>query len=188
MKKLNERTKALLMQGIGANMVESFEFCQESLYVNEAREIYEFCKWVDENVGGCSRYNIDRLFEAWKKPTEENMQFVEELRLKIKQIRDLTTTNQPNNNPMKRALSKQISTLEELISEIEEINNDANSQLQTMLENEAEANAVEEDFEDQEEESESTEMTQCREIIKALEKTLIDLKNARIEMDALSTD
>ena len=87
--KLTERTKLLILDGakITGTMTEGYHYAWESLYIGESEGIEDFCKWIDENVGGCSQYNIDRLWDCWQNPTEENNLFVSNLRNRIAQFK-----------------------------------------------------------------------------------------------------
>lgn len=81
---LSERTKVLLFSGIGANMTEAYEYAWERLYVDEAEEIGRFCSWIDLNVGGCSQYNIDRLYQCFQEPDNPlNIEYYKELAANI---------------------------------------------------------------------------------------------------------
>ena len=87
--KLTERTKILILEGanITGSMFEGYHYAWERLYADEIDGIEEFCKWIDENVGGCSEYNIDRLYDCWKNPSESNTLFVDTLREKISRFK-----------------------------------------------------------------------------------------------------
>ena len=90
MKELSERNSALLIMGLKTmgTMKEAYFYVEEELYVDEAEELYDFCEWVDENVGGCSSYNIEILFKAYKNPDNVELQeIVADLRTKIAEIR-----------------------------------------------------------------------------------------------------
>ena len=50
-----------------------------------------FCEWVDHNVGGCSKYNIDMLFDAFNNPKDIKLQkSVKQLKEKIKELNSLS--------------------------------------------------------------------------------------------------
>jgi len=76
MKKLSERNKTLLLTGgkQTGSMLEGYLYVEEQLDVDEANELEDFCEWVDINVGGCSQYNIDMLFQAFKNPKDASLQ------------------------------------------------------------------------------------------------------------------
>lgn len=71
MKILSDRIIALLFPFSMNTMEERYNHCVENLYVNETQEIYEFCKWIDKNIGGCSKHNIKMLFRAFKNPNDK---------------------------------------------------------------------------------------------------------------------
>jgi len=90
MNKLSERSKILILEGarVTGTFTEGFSYSYEQFYVDEADEMSEFCKWVDENIGGGGRNNIETLFLAFKNPTnKEYQQFVKELKQKIDEIK-----------------------------------------------------------------------------------------------------
>ena len=70
MKKLGTRNVILLCQGLKATgtFEEGYYYIEESLYVNEADEIFDFCEWADKNVGGGSERNMEILYKAFKFP------------------------------------------------------------------------------------------------------------------------
>ena len=73
MKKLPTYAKTLLLQGSSTlgNFTEGYFFIEENIKINHAKELFEFCKWIDKNVGGASLYNIDMLFSSYKNPEDE---------------------------------------------------------------------------------------------------------------------
>jgi len=92
MRNLSERNVALLLMGAKTtgSMEEGYHMVVESLYIDEAVELYEFCQWVDKEVGGCSQYNIQRLWEAFKHPNDADLMiFVKDLKAKIAMFKAL---------------------------------------------------------------------------------------------------
>ena len=89
MERLGIKNKTLLIMGakIEGNFVGAYQFSEEEFYCDEADEILAFCKWIDNEVGGASQYNIETLFDAWKNPTDYKMKFVNELKEKIRKIK-----------------------------------------------------------------------------------------------------
>jgi hypothetical protein len=86
MTELSERNVALLLMGAKTtgSMTEGYHMVVESLYINEAVELWEFCQWVDREVGGCSKYNIQRLWRAFKNPDDPALKaFVMALKAQI---------------------------------------------------------------------------------------------------------
>jgi len=75
MKKLPVYAKSLLLHGASTlgNFTDGYSFVEESLQINHANELFKFCKWVDENIGGASAYNIDMLFSAFKNPENQEL-------------------------------------------------------------------------------------------------------------------
>lgn len=53
------------------SFLEGYYYFEESLYINEADELYEFCKWIDEEIGGAGPINIDMLWLGFKYPESE---------------------------------------------------------------------------------------------------------------------
>lgn len=88
---LTERTKYMILDGAKTtgSMIEGFHYVCESLYTDEFEDVKMFCEWIDKNVGGCGDRNIDRLYECWKNPTEENNQYVKELSERINKYKIL---------------------------------------------------------------------------------------------------
>lgn len=76
MKILPTYAKTLLLQGASTlgNFTEGYFFIEENLKINHASELFDFCKWVDKNIGGASLYNIDMLFSAFKNPNNAELQ------------------------------------------------------------------------------------------------------------------
>lgn len=72
MKKLPIYAKSLLLQGSSTlgNFTDGFFYIEESIKINHAKELLNFCKWIDKNIGGASLYNIDMLFSAYKNPQD----------------------------------------------------------------------------------------------------------------------
>ena len=89
LKRLSERTKTLLFSAHSATMEERYFEIEENLYVGEGLETLDFCKWIDKEIGGCSQYNIDMLFKAYK----GDVKYIKEamvLKIKIQEIKNLT--------------------------------------------------------------------------------------------------
>jgi hypothetical protein len=72
MRKLPQYAKHLLLQGASTlgNFTEGFYFVEEEIKVKDADELFEFCKWIDNHIGGASRNNIEMLFLAFKNNLE----------------------------------------------------------------------------------------------------------------------
>lgn len=82
MKTLPTYAKPLLLQGASTlgNFTEGYFFVEERLQAKHAALLLEFCKWIDEKVGGASGSNIDMLFSAFRNPGDEKLKAqVEEL-------------------------------------------------------------------------------------------------------------
>lgn len=92
MKNLPIYAKTLLLQGASTTgtFTEGYFFVEEKIQINHSKTLFDFCKWIDKNIGGASAYNIDMLFSAFKNPTnvELNKQ-ANELANKIRTIKSL---------------------------------------------------------------------------------------------------
>lgn len=68
-------SKDLLLLGAKTtgSFVEGYYYAEEDLYVDEAEELYAFCKWIDKEIGGASKFNIDTLWLAFKNPTDKGL-------------------------------------------------------------------------------------------------------------------
>lgn len=89
MDKIRERNAVLLILGLKATgtMEDAWAYVEEQLYINEADELFNFCTWVDHQIGGCSHHNIKWLFKAWKQPDNEKLaKKARELTERIKEI------------------------------------------------------------------------------------------------------
>jgi hypothetical protein len=79
---------------LGANVtgtfVEGYHYVEETLPVNKSEEALEFCKWIDESIGGASIRNIGILYKAFKNPTDEELcKYTNELKERISYIKSL---------------------------------------------------------------------------------------------------
>jgi len=93
MKTLSERNVLLLTEGanIEGNYTDGYYYSEEKMYCDEADILFDFCQWIDQVVGGASRYNIQKLFLAYMNQDDDDLQkFVEDLRSKIEEIKNLT--------------------------------------------------------------------------------------------------
>ena len=73
MNKLPIYVKTLLLQGASTTgtFTEGYFFIEENLQIKHATpSLFEFCKWIDKNIGGASSYNIDMLYSAYKNPND----------------------------------------------------------------------------------------------------------------------
>ena len=92
MKTLPEYAKTLLLQGASTlgNFTDGFDYIEEQVKATHYGELRIFCKWIDANIGGASRFNIDMLYAAFKNPNDLSLkEQVNELALKIQRIRQL---------------------------------------------------------------------------------------------------
>jgi len=92
MRTLPEYAKTLLLQGASAvgNFTNGFDYIEEQVKVTHYDELRIFCKWIDANIGGASRFNIDMLYAAFKNPNDLSLkEQVNELALKIQRIKQL---------------------------------------------------------------------------------------------------
>ncbi len=84
--------KTLLLQGSSTTgtFVDGFFFVEEKIRIKDASQLFDFCKWIDQNVGGGSSANIDLLFSAFKNPSNQELQNqVKEIADKIFQIKSI---------------------------------------------------------------------------------------------------
>ena len=51
--------------------VDAANMFQESFYINEAPLLFDFCKWIDNEIGGCGPINIQDLWYAFNHPQEQ---------------------------------------------------------------------------------------------------------------------
>lgn len=87
MKQLPIYAKELLLMGattIGT-FTQGYYFVEERIRVNHAKELLAFCQWIDKNIGGAARGNIDMLFMAYKNP--DNMELAKAAQSLAEQIR-----------------------------------------------------------------------------------------------------
>jgi len=79
---------------LGANVtgtfVEGYHYVEETLPINKSKEALEFCKWIDESIGGASIQNIGMLYKAFKNPTDKELcKYTNELKERISFIKTL---------------------------------------------------------------------------------------------------
>jgi hypothetical protein len=92
-KDLSERNAILLCDGAHStgSFVDGYYYKEERFYINEAVELFAFCKWIDNEVGGASEHNIKILYRCWKHPEDPTCQkFVAGLKAKIAEINEMT--------------------------------------------------------------------------------------------------
>tara|TARA_B100000767_G_scaffold23777_1_gene21046 strand:- start:359 stop:646 length:288 start_codon:yes stop_codon:yes gene_type:complete len=67
---LSSRNKTLLLNGAKTtgSFIEGYSYIEESLYSDEASELYSFCEWIDNIIGGAGPANIDTLWLGFKYP------------------------------------------------------------------------------------------------------------------------
>ena len=77
MKKLTERTKDLLLIGARAmgDFVSGLCYIEEQIYIHQhPKGLYEFCKWIDKEIGGAGSSNIDLFWLAFNNPNDKDIQ------------------------------------------------------------------------------------------------------------------
>ncbi len=92
MKNLPTYAKALLLQGASTtgNFTEGYFFVEEKIQINHSKDLFDFCKWIDQKIGGAASGNIDWLFSAYKNPKNEELaDKAKELANKIAKIKSL---------------------------------------------------------------------------------------------------
>ena len=70
---LSSRNKDLLLMGAKqtGSFLEGYYYIEESLYINEADELYAFCEYIENEIGGAGPINIDMLWLGFKYPESE---------------------------------------------------------------------------------------------------------------------
>lgn len=92
MNKLPIYAKTLLLQGasITGTFTEGYFFVEEKIKIKDSNLLFEFCKWIDKNIGGAASGNIDMLFSAFKNPFNADLtNQANELANKIRRIKSL---------------------------------------------------------------------------------------------------
>ena len=77
MKKLTERTKDLLLMGARTmgDFASGLCYIEEQLYIDESpKGLYEFCQFIDNEIGGAGSSNIDLFWEAFNHPNDKDIQ------------------------------------------------------------------------------------------------------------------
>ena len=75
MRQLSQSAKSLLLEGasVTGSFVQGYYYIEERLLVNQAKELFDFCNWIDTNIGGAGRANIELLFLAFKNPNNKEL-------------------------------------------------------------------------------------------------------------------
>lgn len=95
MNKLPNYAKSLLLYGASntGSFVQGYFLVEEQLYARDGKELYNFCSWIDEHIGGAGSANIDMLFSAFKNPSDLILsKQAAEIAEKIRRIRSIMTT------------------------------------------------------------------------------------------------
>jgi len=70
MNQLGDRNYSLISRGVSIegtfNPALIFYAFEESLYVDESQEIWDFLEWVHKNNKSFGRYNYEQVFKEWK--------------------------------------------------------------------------------------------------------------------------
>lgn len=91
MKRLSELNISLLTKGasITGTFVEGYWYSEEEFYCNEADELLKFCEYIDNEIGGAARGNIQMLFSAFKNPTDKFFTYqAQQLKERILEIKN----------------------------------------------------------------------------------------------------
>jgi hypothetical protein len=91
-KDLSEANARLLCFGAKqtGSFLEAYGYVEESLYIDEAPELYKFCEYLDNEVGGASMHNIVILYRAYKNPTDPTLKaFVQGIKDQINEINEM---------------------------------------------------------------------------------------------------
>ena len=72
-KPLSETRTYQILNGMKmtGSATDSYFYIEENLYIDEAETIYNFCKWIDNEIGGCGPINIQDLWYAFNHPQEQ---------------------------------------------------------------------------------------------------------------------
>jgi hypothetical protein len=91
-KDLSERNAHLILEGgrITGTYEEGYYYNEESMYIDEADTILEFCKWIDSEVGGCGRANIKELWYAFNNNDAVSAIIVSKWKEKFAELRSHT--------------------------------------------------------------------------------------------------
>ena len=91
--RLEERVKYLILSGArqSGTFVDGYEKFWEQLDIRvDVVEIKKFCKYLDDEVGGASDYNIDNLYLAFKHPENKYLQLLKDhVKSQIEFVRSL---------------------------------------------------------------------------------------------------
>jgi len=86
-KHLNQHTQAFLLQGASCtgSFVEGLMMNEEHLLISEPWELLEdFCEWIDVEIGGAGRINIDQLWCSFQNQEDPLCaMFIEETKKKM---------------------------------------------------------------------------------------------------------
>ena len=72
---LSSRNKDLLLMGAKqtGSFLEGYYYIEESLYINESDELYSFCEYIENEIGGAGPINIDMLWLGFEKKVEKRL-------------------------------------------------------------------------------------------------------------------
>ena len=92
-KQLSSRNVDLILSGgnVTGTFTEGYYYNEERMYVDEADTIFEFCKWIDDEVGGCGPINIQELWSSFNNPnTEKSKETISHWKKRFAQLRSYT--------------------------------------------------------------------------------------------------
>lgn len=72
-KQLSQHTTAFLLHGASCtgSFIEGLNMIEEELFISEPWELLQdFCEWLDLEIGGGGRANIQQLWRAFQNPTD----------------------------------------------------------------------------------------------------------------------
>ena len=90
---MREGTIRLLLRGakVTGSFVEGFHYVCEDLYTDEVEDACGFCEWIDKEIGGAGKANINMLYRAYKNPDNKSLQKIaQETKERISRLRSLT--------------------------------------------------------------------------------------------------
>lgn len=72
MEVLPDYARVLLLRGASATgtFTQGYYYVEEQLEIGHSQRLQEFCQWIDDQIGGAGRGNIDMLYAAFSNPQD----------------------------------------------------------------------------------------------------------------------
>jgi len=89
---LSEKRVFQLLDGAKTfgNLTDACSRYQEDFYIDEAENLFEFAKWIDDYVGGVGPINIQQLWAAFHNQSDEqHWRIINYWKTKFNQIKNL---------------------------------------------------------------------------------------------------